>query len=659
MNILIKGVASRVGTSTFAHQLARCGVHQGAQVLVIDCDTDRPKSKNKIRTVLDCLSVQDLSPALVRGFFKTGGKVFGEASWKFGEESKMSACLAGLEAAYDVLIFDIGWVFQPHTISLLKQCHCLLGIIGLEPVLIESAQKMEAELRRSFFPLKALRWVPNQVTARQKPNVSSLSEWLQAEIFAENPWDEMAAEEYPEHLTGLWKNLVQLSLPQKEWTPFQPEILLGTADHKATPRLEIVMASPKMELFAEKKTLLTQIRSRLEQKGIRADSAELGAQVSQAVAEILSHADFLPANCDRALLLRELLDELLGLGPVETLLKDVTITEVMVNGLEPIFIERQGKICVTPHQFLDAASLYKAIERILAPLGRRIDESQPMVDARLADGSRVHVIIPPLALEGPIVTIRKFSHERLQPDDLLELNSLSVQMLKFLKAAVQSKQNILVSGGTGSGKTTLLNILSSFIPSEERIITIEDAAELRLNQKHVVRLESRVSNIEGKGEITIRDLVRNALRMRPDRIVVGECRGAESLDMLQAMNTGHRGSLTTLHANTPRDAVSRLETLVLFSGMELPSKAIREQIASAMDLVVQISRQSDGTRKIVAIDEVSGIEGDRITLQSLFQYEQNNGFIFMGLPSQKVKGWEHDEMDTKNIESPAAKKNLG
>ena len=338
--------------------------------------------------------------------------------------------------------------------------------------------------------------------------------------------------------------------------------------------------------------------------------------------EALTQANLNLSDAGRDRLLRDILDEITGFGPIQPLLNDPDVTEIMVNGPRKIYIEKKGHLERTEVVFEDNLHILKIIDRIVSPLGRHIDSDSPMVDARLPDGSRVNAVIPPCAVDGPSLTIRKFRKEKYSMAQLIEFNSLTQGMADFLRACVLGRLNIIISGGTGSGKTTFLNVLSGFIPEEERIVTIEDAAELQLQQDHVVRLETKLANVEGHGVVSVRELVRNSLRMRPDRIVVGECRGGEALDMLQAMNTGHDGSLTTIHANSPRDALSRLETLVLMAGMDLPIKIVRQQISSAVDVIVQMSRLRDGTRKLTAITEVAGMEGDVVTLSDIFKFSQ-------------------------------------
>ncbi|MCL6430538.1 MAG: CpaF family protein [Anaerolineae bacterium] len=382
--------------------------------------------------------------------------------------------------------------------------------------------------------------------------------------------------------------------------------------------------------------LVVQVRDRVvadvRLQGDVADHEAIRRKIAEVYGELVRTSNLVLGRNDREQLFERVVAEILGYGPLDPFLRDDTVTEIMVNGPERIYIERGGKIERTPYSFDDAAHLMRIIERIVAPLGRRIDESSPMVDARLPDGSRVNAIIPPLSLVGPVLTVRKFARVPLGVEELIKLGSCTAELMEFLKACVHARLNIVVSGGTGSGKTTLLNVLSSFIPGDERIITIEDAAELQLRQEHVITLESRPPNLEGRGQITIRQLVINALRMRPDRIIVGEVRGGEALDMLQAMNTGHDGSLTTAHANSARDALRRIETMVLMAGMDLPLRAIREQVASAIDLVVHMQRLRDGSRKVVQVAEITGMEGDTILMQDIFIFEET------GMREGKVLG---------------------
>jgi pilus assembly protein CpaF len=363
-----------------------------------------------------------------------------------------------------------------------------------------------------------------------------------------------------------------------------------------------------------------------------ANQVEVRRQIEEIFGRVIDEEGLALTRAERVRILEQITDEIIGLGPMEPLLRDETVTEIMVNGPRQVYIERNGRLELTNVVFQNDDHVMRIIDRIIAPIGRRIDESSPMVDARLTDGSRVNAIIPPLSLIGPVITIRKFSASPFTVDDLIRFGTSTPEMFDFLRACVEARLNIFVSGGTGSGKTTTLNVLSSFIPADERIITVEDAAELQLRQEHVVTLESRPANIEGRGAVPIRELVRNCLRMRPDRIIVGECRGGEALDMLQAMNTGHDGSMSTGHANSPRDMLARLETMVLMAGVDLPLRAIREQVSSAVDLIVHQSRLKDGTRRIVNITEVQGMEGEVIVMQDVFVFEQT------GVVEGKIQG---------------------
>lgn len=404
----------------------------------------------------------------------------------------------------------------------------------------------------------------------------------------------------------------------------------NTPAEKETEKQASPKKSEQEESMKPAEDPLAPIKLKIQKEAVQAmnDSPDKTANVNRdeyvrtTIKRIIVKEDLPLTESEKNGILESVMSEIIGLGPLDPLIRNENISEIMVNGPYQVYVEKHGKLVLTNVKFHDNAHVMTILDRIVAPLGRHIDESSPMVDARLQDGSRVNAIIPPLALGGPTITIRKFPKDSITASDLIAWKSASPRMMEFLEACVKSKLNMIVSGGTGSGKTTLLNILSAYIPDTERIVTIEDAAELRLQQNHVVRLEARPANAEGKGRIAIKDLVVNALRMRPDRIIVGECRGGEALDMLQAMNTGHDGSLTTGHANSPRDMMGRLETMVMMSGMELPSRAIREQIASAINIVVQQSRLPDGSRKIVSISEITGMEKDEIVMQEIYRFNQ-------------------------------------
>jgi pilus assembly protein CpaF len=405
----------------------------------------------------------------------------------------------------------------------------------------------------------------------------------------------------------------------------------GTSPSSTGQRL--LSQAPVRESLREVKfRIQSRVIQDLDPKLDLANQVEVRRQIEEIFGRVIDEEGLALTRAERVRMLEQITDEIIGLGPLEPLLRDESVTEIMVNGPRQVYVERAGRLELTTVVFQNDDHVMRIIDRIISPIGRRIDESSPMVDARLTDGSRVNAIIPPLSLIGPVITIRKFSATPFTVDDLVRFGTATPEMFDFLRACVEARLNIFVSGGTGSGKTTTLNVLSSFIPADERIVTVEDAAELQLRQEHVVTLESRPPNIEGRGAVAIRDLVRNALRMRPDRIIVGECRSGEALDMLQAMNTGHDGSMSTGHANSPRDMLSRLETMVLMAGVDLPLRAIREQVSSAVDLIVHQSRMKDGTRRIEYITEIQGMEGDVVVMQDVFLFEQT------GVVEGKIQG---------------------
>jgi len=545
--------------------------------------------------------------------------------------ASVEALFTKLRLIYDFIVVDIGIKYSP----IVEKIFDLSSLIIL-PVLPDSLSIHQTRndlklLRNKNFTKDMILLAANMVGKSDCISQELLEQQLGKNLSVSIPHDSEAAskmaegvypQNFPRHpvtkafdtLTFEVINHLQVatsagaSLPPSQ-LPDEIEALQDTY------QLKSIIHSKLLESIDFKK-IDTEVQNSPEKM------KELYARVSEKIVEIIDNETTITSREFRDKLLREALQEALGLGPLEDLLADTSISEIMVNRWDQIYIERKGKIEEIPNRFFSEQHLMNIINRIVSPVGRKIDTSTPMVDARLADGSRVNAIIPPLAIKGAALTIRKFAGDRIGIPELIQLGTANKQILEFLKAAVQARLNILVSGGTGTGKTTFLNILSSFIPSDERIVTVEDSAELQLKQRHVITLESRPPNIEGKGDITIRDLVKNCLRMRPDRIVVGECRGAEALDMLQAMNTGHDGSLTTIHANNCREALSRLETLVMLAGFELPSKAIREQIIGAIDLVIHLNRYKDGSRKIMQIAEITGMEGTAISMGDVFTYEQ-------------------------------------
>ncbi|MDM8555202.1 ATPase, T2SS/T4P/T4SS family [Desulfococcaceae bacterium HSG7] len=537
-----------------------------------------------------------------------------------------------LRQSYHIIIIDLGMQYCPVAAKILDLA--TLNLIPVTPdyLSVQQAGNDLVFLRTLNFAKKKIKLVANMVGLNDYITPRIIEQRLTKEIIAEFPYDPDVIsrltegtypQAHPRH--PLTKSLDKLAFyiveesgrsQEMNSSDDRHEVALTPADIANWNQLKLSVLNTLLESIDFKK-LDTDVENDPQKM------AELENSVIKKITEVIDAETDITAKDVRDMLLKEVLQEALRLGPLEDLLADPEVSEIMVNRWDQIYVERNGNLTMTERKFLSEQHLMRIIGRIVAPIGRKVDTSTPMVDARLKDGSRVNAIIPPLSINGASLTIRKFPAERMTIKDLTEkYNSLNEQIASFLEAAVVAKMNILVSGGTGTGKTTLLNILSAFIPVNERIITVEDSAELQMQQPHVITLEARPPNIEGKGEITIRDLVKNTLRMRPDRIVVGECRGAEALDMLQAMNTGHDGSLTTIHANSARESLSRLETLVLFTGYDLPSKAIKEQIVGAIDLVAQISRFKDGSRKITQVAEVTGMEGSVITMGDIFEYKQ-------------------------------------
>lgn len=645
---LLVGSKGGVGATTVSIELAK-RLSQNGHTLFVDADLSGRRSGAVIFNAIGALdemrahedfggvvgvtpklSLFEMAPNIHGGFLIKASKV----------ESWYSQTLAHSETA---IVLDSPQPFAAAVRPFAVRATCIAIVI--EPTLlgVTGARAMQLELRRFGVPESRLVAVICQRDSRAEFSKSDIEKRLQINVIAEIP--AQADKRFERSISGLAQTLMRL--PSAELLALQPSANTplgerrlgrptGNQPEETTPAQAPAGHSsdspPKFRtdsLDVLKADIHKELSKRVDVAAIAGGTTDqlklekLRASVESSVSKLVVGRHDIGSAEDIARLRQEIIDEALGLGPLEDLMADPAVSEIMVNGPESVYVERDGKLTRSSKRFNDSRALRLVIERIIAPIGRHIDEAVPMVDARLSDGSRVNATIEPLSIDGPTLTIRRFGKRRMRIEDLIAMGSITAPVVDLLRAAVETRLNIVISGGTGSGKTTLLNLLSGFIPSTERILTIEDAAELKLHQEHVVRLEARPPNVEGRGEIRIRDLVKNSLRMRPDRIVVGECRGGEALDMLQAMNTGHDGSLTTVHANTPRDCVSRIETMVLMAGYDIPMRAIREQIAGAVDLVVQVSRMRDGSRKITSVTEIIGMEGEVVTMLELIKFEQH------------------------------------
>lgn len=648
--ISVFGSKGGVGTTFLTVNIALSFARESNKknVAIVELNTKRGGDLNLLvglsgtRTLFDILPIlSNISPEMFKGFFassQSGAEILSmPVSYKESESviEKLPEIMNLLKFAYDYVFIDIEDIFNKAYIKVIEESDLCLVVLMPDVLSTKGAKQV-------MFLIRSLHFSPELINTVL--NCDGMPGGLSKEEVETNlgvPLNFTVPYNKDEVLRS-----IHSGIPLVESSPHLPisrQIrIIASSLNNMTGSTKISTVTDTGETSAAssikkdeideskiKNKVHTLLIEEMKKKNIGIDqtafinSPELKNEVLKTIEKIfLDEVPDIKSKNNRDRLINEIMDEALGLGPLEDLLKDTEITEIMVNNKDQIYVEKKGKLFLSEKKFLSDKQLLSIIERIVIPVGRRIDESVPLVDARLADGSRVNAVIPPLALKGPSLTIRKFSKKRLVVDDLISFGSLTKESAEFIRVAVLSRKNIVISGGTGSGKTTLLNIVSSFIPSDERIVTIEDSAELNLPQEHVVTLESRPVNIEGKGSVTIRDLVKNALRMRPDRIVVGECRGGEAFDMLQAMNTGHDGSLTTAHSNMPRDTLSRLETMVLMAGMDLPLRAIREQISSAVDLIIHQSRFKDGSRKITHITEVNGMEGDIITTQDIFVFKQ-------------------------------------
>lgn len=667
--ISVAGPKGGSGVTTLATNLAHALSRQAkGQVLLIDFDLHDCGDIALFLGAKDLASIYDFSPKLhkmsasdiEKNIYKTKEGVSILPAIRKAKQASLltydmvSNMMEVVRKQYEYIVVDCGSSLYPSMIRILESSSLVLFCTTAEIVALNRSVQSIVEFQELAFPSDLIQIVVNQFDPKGVISEDMIAQKLKRKCLGFLPFEAKEIQNavhqglavFQSQPRAIYSRVIE-DLTRKILTKniLQPVEALSLktsalqAAQRAVSSTETAVAPMTRSITNKEAERMDSIKQKIHQRLIEVmdfkklspeelmkqddESMEaLRQKTQETILGIVGKMNEISSRDERQQLVKDVLDEAVGLGPLEDLLKNPDISEIMVNRADQIFVEQKGKPMLINARFSGDKQLMGVIERIVAPIGRRIDEKTPMVDARLRDGSRVHAIIPPLSLDGPALTIRKFSKEILGPEHLIKLGAMTEEMADFLRACVQVKLNILISGGTGTGKTTLLNTMASFIPNQERIITVEDSAELRLAQEHIVRLESRPSNLQGEGAIPIRELVRNTLRMRPDRIVVGECRGAEALDMLQAMNTGHDGSMTTIHANSPRDSIARLETLVMFAGMDLPSKAIREQIASAVQLIVQLSRLGDGSRKVTAITEVTGMESTTVSLQDIFQYKE-------------------------------------
>ena len=642
--VAVSGGKGGVGKSTVAANLASSIVKEmRAKTLLIDLDAINCGDQNILlgARVKNSLNESENAKLSLRNVITSLPSGLNFLSGVGNPEQKLSVLtdyflqnLYSLSSLFQFIIIDVGHQYEALQESVLLESHATLLVTQPDALSVMATKKKISELLSLSIQSGSMQVVVNQVSSQFGLNPAAIGQHLQRNIIAKLPKEDarcfdalrrsqpFVTTDSQSPLAMAYKSLVhilvnQLSVKLKEIAR------LKTQTNQVRTGASSNLNSIKSEIHKELIVMMNLKKDLINTKGDPKKEKELQVKSKQAIVQLTDKLASHLSRSERASVIQEVVDEALGLGPLEALLKDDSVTEIMVNGHDKVYVEKNGRLNLIAKTFTSNLQLKNVIERICSPLGRRIDEKTPYVDARLVDGSRVNAVIEPLAIDGPSLTIRKFPKTRITVEDYVQtFQSLTQPMSDLLRTCVEQGLNIIISGGTGSGKTTMLNVLSGFIPHRERIVTIEDAAELQLKQDHVVRLETRPPNIEGEGAVSIRDLVKNSLRMRPDRIIVGECRDGAALDMVSAMNTGHDGSMTTVHANSPREAVSRLETLCMMAGMELPAKSIREQISGAVNLILQISRLSDGSRKVMSLSEVVGMQGDVITLQEIFRFKE-------------------------------------